>query len=88
MGQLLSEFETVSAVAGFFVARHVQRAFLAAAGHQADNGEEREGQSLHGTVLEKSVNCAGVYRPPATLPMRRAPVRRGLAESVGHTAGD
>src|SRR5690606_40799744 len=77
MGQLLSEFETVSAVAGVFVARQVQRAFLTAAGQQANGGEEREGQSLHGAVLEISVNCAGVYRPPVTLPMRAAPAWRG-----------
>lgn len=52
MGQLLSEFETVSAVAGVVIARQVQRAFLTAAGQQANGGEEREGQSLHGAVLE------------------------------------
>ena len=94
MGQLLSEFETVSAVAGVVVARQVQRAFLTAASQQANGGEEREGQSLHGTVLENKrelrrsipTPCHLAYAPGARLAGRRLDSRayaEGIRASLG-----
>ncbi|RMP84672.1 hypothetical protein ALQ15_110766 [Pseudomonas syringae pv. actinidiae] len=60
-------------IRSFGVIRQIQRAFLAAGRNKTsdrDKRSKRRDQALHGEILCKSINCARVYRPPGSLPMR------------------
>ncbi|GBH06693.1 hypothetical protein KPSA1_00022 [Pseudomonas syringae pv. actinidiae] len=66
---------------GFGVIRQIQRAFLATGCNKTsdrDKRSKRRDQALHGEILCKSINCARVYRPPGSLPMRGASRLAGL----------
>ncbi|RMP09487.1 hypothetical protein ALQ28_102980 [Pseudomonas syringae pv. delphinii] len=66
---------------GFGVIRQIQRAFLTTSCNKAsdrDKRSKRRDQALHGEILCKSINCARVYRPPGSLPMRGASRLAGL----------
>ncbi|MNE50398.1 hypothetical protein D3C80_1449680 [compost metagenome] len=85
-GTPLEKDVSVAFLCRFPVIRQVQRAFLATACEQGRDGDERDKgsqQPLHGEVLVIKHDCAGVYRPPDALPMRRDSRPAGLCPRPG-----